>query len=310
MKIDRLLEMVIYLLNHENVSAKYLAEYFQVSVRTIQRDMVSMAVAGIPVYSNAGKKGGYSILPEYKVKNQMIKEEENQLVIKALRSLATTYPNQKLNSLIEKYSTMIDEGKYRSIFWDFSIAKENGQVQELLYQLENMIMEKKLIRYLYRNAKGHETEKTVQPLAVYYKWYAWYLFAYVPEKKEYRNYKVARIRNLKATNARSNQQHDDIEKLMLKSEEEYKNTVSEIEIQFNKEDKILLEEYFPDTKIEKSISGKLKMKLYVPQKERLWQALLLSFGDKVQIIAPVEYRDELIDTAKKFLSNYDIGMSR
>ncbi len=69
MKIDRLLEIVIYLLNHENVSARDMAERFHVSVRTIQRDMVSIAEAGIPVYSNQGKRGGYSILPSYKVES-------------------------------------------------------------------------------------------------------------------------------------------------------------------------------------------------------------------------------------------------
>lgn len=66
MKIDRLLEIIIYLLNHDHVPASYLAERFHVSVRTIQRDMVSISSIGIPVYADAGKNGGYSILPNYK----------------------------------------------------------------------------------------------------------------------------------------------------------------------------------------------------------------------------------------------------
>lgn len=69
MKIDRLLEIVIYLLNHENVS-----------VPTIQREMVSVADAGIPVYSNQGNSGGYSILPSYKFRNCNIHQEEQQLI--------------------------------------------------------------------------------------------------------------------------------------------------------------------------------------------------------------------------------------
>ena len=62
MKLERLLEIIIYLLNHEKVSAKYLAEYFKVSVRTIQRDMASIAEAGIPVYTLGGRYGGYRTL--------------------------------------------------------------------------------------------------------------------------------------------------------------------------------------------------------------------------------------------------------
>ncbi len=90
-KIDRLLEIIIYLLNHDHVPASYLAERFHVSVRTIQRDMISISSIGIPVYADAGKNGGYSILPNYKIKNTDIRDDEQQLVVKALKSLATSY---------------------------------------------------------------------------------------------------------------------------------------------------------------------------------------------------------------------------
>ena len=73
MKIDRILGIIIYLLNHDRVSAKTLAEKYHVSVRTIQRDMVNIASSGIPIYSDSGKNGGYSILPTYKLKNTNIK---------------------------------------------------------------------------------------------------------------------------------------------------------------------------------------------------------------------------------------------
>ena len=89
MKLERILEIIIYLLNHEKVSAKYLAEYFDVSVRTIQRDMVSIAEAGIPVYTLGGRYGGYAVLENYKIKNINIKNSEQQIIISALESLAT-----------------------------------------------------------------------------------------------------------------------------------------------------------------------------------------------------------------------------
>lgn len=76
MKTDRILEIIIYLMNHDNVSARYLAEKFHVSVRTIQRDMISISAIGVPIYSENGKKGGYSILPTYKIKNINIRSDE------------------------------------------------------------------------------------------------------------------------------------------------------------------------------------------------------------------------------------------
>ena len=77
MKLDRLLGIIIHLLNHESVSASRLAERFQVSVRTIQRDIISISSAGIPVYSLNGRFGGYSILPAYKMKNIDIRSGES-----------------------------------------------------------------------------------------------------------------------------------------------------------------------------------------------------------------------------------------
>ena len=121
MKLERILEIIIYLLNHEKVSAKYLAEYFDVSVRTIQRDMVSIAEAGIPVYTLGGRYGGYAVLENYKIKNINIKNSEQQIIISALESLATSYTNDKLNSLIEKYNAIIEKEGGQKVFWDFSV---------------------------------------------------------------------------------------------------------------------------------------------------------------------------------------------
>lgn len=109
MKIDRILEIIIYLINHDNVSAGFLAERFHVSIRTIQRDMISISAIGIPVYSVNGKKGGYSILPTYKMKNSDIRSDEQQMIIKALVSLSTSYTNDTLNALIEKYNAIIEK---------------------------------------------------------------------------------------------------------------------------------------------------------------------------------------------------------
>ena len=125
MKVDRILGIIIYLMNHDNVSASYLAERFHVSVRTIQRDIVSISSIGIPVYAEGGKYGGYSILPTYKIKNSDIREDEQQIIIKALESLATSYTNDTLKALIEKYNAIIQKEGGQKVFWDFGVTKEN-----------------------------------------------------------------------------------------------------------------------------------------------------------------------------------------
>ncbi|MDF2537531.1 MAG: transcriptional regulator [Herbinix sp.] len=306
MKTDRLLEIIIYLLNHENVSAKKLAEHFNVSARTIQRDMISISLAGIPVYAAGGKKGGYSILQEYKMNSQSMKPEEYQLALKALKSLATSYSDYSLDSLIEKYNTLAEKKDGQAIYWDFGVTKENNMVQEWNAVLKKAIEENRIVKFRYRSANGEETCRTGQPLAIHYKWYAWYLFLWSFDTPEYRTCKVARIQDLIITDDISQVDHGSIEERMKESEQTYYRTCISVEIHFFEETISLMTEYFPDCKIEKVEEKEYKLHLNVPKKERLWKALLLSFGDKVWVVSPAEYRDELIQTALKFLDNYDI----
>ena len=305
MKIDRILGIIIYLFNHDKVSAKTLAEKYDVSVRTIQRDMVNIASCGIPIYSDNGKNGGYSILSTYKLKNTNIKNDEQQMIIKALETLSTSYTNHALDSIIEKYNSIIGKEGGQRIFWDFGVTKENQQVQNVNKTLEQAITEKKYISFHYRNASGKESDLRVEPLAIDYKWYAWYLFAYRDEKEQYYTFKVARMKDVEILNKKSMTDHGDIEERMKESEQNYYKTCINIEVHFQEQESGLIQEYFPDCQIEKMMNGVCRTFIGVPAKERLWKALLLSFGDRVKVVAPEEYKKELIDTARNFLSNYD-----
>lgn len=306
MKTDRILGIIIYLTNHDNVSARCLAERFHVSVRTIQRDMISISAMGIPIYSENGKNGGYSILPTYKIKNSEIRCDEQQMIIKALESLATSYTNDTLKNLIEKYNTIVQNEGGQKVFWDFGVTKENSDVQSKNQLLEHAIGLKKYVSFEYCNADGKKSLPEVEPLAIHYKWYAWYLFAYSDDRKQYRTYKIARIQNLKEMDRVSGKDHGNVKTLMEVSEQDYYRTCVQIEVQFANEETALMEEYFPDCQIKQISENTKSIFIDVPVKERLWKALLLSFGNKVKVIGPEEYKKELIRTAQNFLSNYDI----
>lgn len=309
MKIDRILEIIIYLVNHDKVPASYLAERFNVSVRTIQRDMVSISAIGIPVYSSGGKCGGYSVLPTYKMKNADIRSDEQQMILKALESLATSYSNDTLDLLIEKYNAIIEKEGGQKVFWDFGVSKENSQVQQTNAILEQAILEKRMIAFTYRNARGDISHPCVEPLAIHYKWYAWYLFAYSQEREQYRTFKVARMQQPEVQQRKYRTDHGDVAQRMKESEQAYYQTCIHIEVQFPEAESGLMMEYFPDCPIEKQASGLCRLFIDVPAKERLWKALLLSFGNRIKVIGPERYKKELIQTAQNFLSNYDIPLS-
>ena len=222
-----------------------------------------------------------------------------------MESLATAYTNDTLRALLEKYNAIIEKEGGQKVFWDFGVTRENDQVQKLNGRLEQAITQRNYITFEYRNADGKQSAPCVEPLAIHYKWYAWYLFAYSEGKKQYRTYKVARMQNLKVLSRTSTMAHGDVERIMRESEQAYYKTCIPIEIQFLHEDAALMKEYFPDCVVEEVSETKSRMILEVPAKERLWKALLLSFGDRVTVVGPEEYQKELILTAKKFLSNYD-----
>lgn len=306
MKTDRILGIIIYLLNHDNVTAAYLAERFEVSVRTIQRDMICISNIGIPIHASGGKKGGYSIMKNYKIKNMNIYDDEQQLIIHALESLATSYSSEALNLLIEKYNAIIEREGGQKIFWDFSITKENAKVQKINIILEKAIHNRNYVSFDYKNAQGKRSKQCIEPLAIHYKWYAWYLFSYSKTQNKYKTFKVARMNNLCVEKEKSTTKHEDVKVLMKKSEHEYYDTCISIEVEFLQDEYELIEEYFPDFPIVKISEELYKVTIRVPAKERLWKALLLSFGNHVKVISPPDYKKELIETAQKFLSNYDI----
>ncbi|WP_411676925.1 helix-turn-helix transcriptional regulator [Caproicibacter sp.] len=307
MKTDRLLEIIIYLLNHEKATAKQLADKFDVSVRTIQRDVDSISLTGVPILAATGLHGGYSIDSDYKIRNQFIGKEDFAWIVMALKSLSTSCENDRLNLILEKYRSLnhVDEPK---IFLDYSVTREN---QDVL--LHNKIIEEAISRLLqiqfdYQNVKGSLSRKTVNPLILRFKWYAWYLFAFDVEKEEYRTYKIARMANLVMTNVPF-QSPDNVEERLADSDKNYLWTCESIEVWCREDSIAELEEYFPGEKKERLNDGNYLLHLHVPPQEKLWQALLLSMGRKVRILSPKSYRDRLVRTAAEFLSNHDMLMS-
>ncbi len=129
MKIERLIGIVFYLLNRKMVTANQLADYFDVSKRTILRDINVLKLAGIPIYSENGSKGGYSISPDYRVNEKIIDLSNTQYMLLALKSLKSVYGENKVNETYEKVKHIYDsEIEESHIEIDFSVINENESV--------------------------------------------------------------------------------------------------------------------------------------------------------------------------------------
>lgn len=306
MKIDRLLETVVLLLKHESVTARQLAGRFGVSVRTIQRDMESLSVAGIPISSSTGAAGGYAILPSYKLANQFINRDDFRLLIMALQGLKSSYGHERIEPILDRYLAMAQDHGRISV--DYSVTQEGQGVQEVLRIIENAIHTNTEIAFTYQNVHGVETKRTVQPLQLKFKWYAWYLYAMDTGRGAMRTFKVARMVQVAANGTHFTPAK---EAYVMVAEEEaaYLRRCEWVTLSCAAENLPLVKEYFADTVVELRDDGGFYVRFRVPLDEPMWKALILGMGSRVKVEAPESYKDSLISTARDFLSNYDIGVS-
>ena len=304
MKTERLLSIVIYLLNHDTVSAAKLAERFEVSKRTILRDVEQISSAGIPIKSLPGANGGYSIMEGYKLDGRIINAEDQASIITALKGFLSSYDDKHYNEVLEKISSILPEKQSQYIFLDFGASGENREIQGKLKTLENAIQSKTVVQISYVNALGGASRRHVEPIALNYRWYAWYLLAYCQTKQDYRIFKLARISELEPTRIPFTKEHGDPAMLLEQAFQEVGRRELNITLLCKAEAKVQICEYLNGNIVETLENGDFIMRMNVLEDERTWFAMLLSFGDKVKVLEPVDLITRLTKTAENILSLY------
>lgn len=190
MRTDRLYAITVYLLNHGKTSASELAKKFEVSIRTIQRDVDSLCKAGIPVVAETGVNGGYYLTDSFKMDAQTATDEEYSYILTALKGFSTAINSPRIDNAIEKISSLTKK-KDDSVILDFSVLREMDN--NLIQMLQDAIKTRNAVRFGYTNTENIFRIHTVEPIAVIYRWYAWYLLAYSTVKSDYRTYKLVRM---------------------------------------------------------------------------------------------------------------------
>ena len=196
MKTERLYAITIYLLNHGRTPASELAEHFEVSLRTIQRDMESLCLSGIPVTSVAGAAGGYEIAERFRLDHHFATSDDYSCILTALQGLVSATGGQKARHTLEKIAS-VSKPEDSCLLLDFSVLREGDTA--LLQALQSAIAGKRMVRFVYTNNNNETRTHSVEPVAVLYRWYAWYLLAYSRVKGDYRTYKLVRMSGLEIT---------------------------------------------------------------------------------------------------------------
>jgi predicted DNA-binding transcriptional regulator YafY len=304
MKIDRLIAITLYLLNRGVVSVSELAARFEVSKRTIQRDVDTLNQAGIPITALHGSEGGYEILDGFKLQKQIAGVEDYQNVITGLKGFLTAYESRRVSATLEKMRSVAPQSA-QHVFIDLSVAREGQNVDAHMRTIETAIDRATPLQIEYVSADLKSSRRVVEPLALAYQWYAWYLLAFCTLKQDYRLFKLSRISACEPTPGRTfSREHGDVEALLNQQLRADTRRRLEIRLRCKPEVRQAVLEYLTGKILEEEANGDFIYGMCVPENERMWFSLLLGFGDRVQVLEPEELKARLRHTAEELLSIY------
>lgn len=299
MKIDRLISIIVYLLNHGRTSAQKLAEEFEVSSRTIMRDLESLNQAGIPIQSFCGVEGGYQIMDSFVLEKQVATSDEYDWIVTALKGMASAYANKSLKQALAKVQS-ISRTKITAVSMDLGAASEDDRTNEQLTLLEDAIREKCMVRFSYTNSHDEVKDIQVEPVCLQYKWYNWYLIGYYEKYQDYCIFKLVRMDNLQTTDIKFTKAHQ----LSDFKTKDGRDDIVHIKLYGNAVIKTKCREYLNGRITREFENGDFEFSFSVPEHETFWYGVVLSFGNKARIIEPQEIKERIIKTCKEIQMEY------
>lgn len=289
MQIDRLFQIVYLLLGRRTVTAKELAEHFEVSVRTILRDIDTLSAANIPVYTTQGKGGGISILDGYVLNKAALNEEEQNQILIALQSLAATGNTDAKGALL-KLGALFQKTDTDWIEVDFSRWGQGVQDNRRFELLKTAILQRHAISFDYVSSRGGESRRKVCPLKLVFKSKAWYLQGYCLEKQDYRTFKINRMLHVELTDEHfpaGRYNPPSIESAGASS-----LSLVDLELEFSARAAYRVYDEFDEGCIERNDDGSCHVFVRLPEDGWLY-SFLLSLGRDVKVLRPTHIADNL-----------------
>lgn len=296
---NRLFEIVYILMQKRKITAKELADRFEVSTRTIYRDIEVLSRANIPIYANQGKDGGIGLLDEYVLNKTILSEEEQNQILFALQGMKKV-AKQDEKDILGKLSTLFNKKVDDWIRIDFSNWSKDNAQEKRFDKIKSAILNKQLIEFIYYNSNGEESKRIVEPLQIWFKDKAWYLLSYCKLKEDYRVFKVARIKELKILEEHFERELPK-EKERKKEKNNFKNISLELEI--SKEMAYRVYEEFENEEINKNEDGNFIVNVEYPENEWVY-GYILSFGEYAKVLKPNYAKSIIKEKLQKTLKNY------
>lgn len=316
LKLDRLLAITMLLLNRKRVGAQELSERFEVSLRTIYRDLEALNQAGIPIVSFAGAAGGYEIMDQYRLDRQFLSLEELQSIIIALKGVGSSFGDQDISSLLDKVGALVARSEQRELsdmsqqlMIDLNPWHGGRAEKEKLGILRSAARDCKVIRFAYTTSQGDSSERMCEPIGVVLKGYVWYLYGYCKLREDYRIFRLTRIEHLTVLDENFIRRPKTLEQLDFQwaRQDNHPNLIRLV-LRFHPRAKARLQDYFTFGQIETQPDGMILVTAAQPDEPWLY-GMLLSYGADVFIVEPDSVAQTVREMAQKIIDQYQLTLT-
>ncbi|WMT38927.1 YafY family protein [Paenibacillus sp. D2_2] len=301
-KITRLFEIVYILLDKQTVTAKELAEHFEVSTRTIYRDLDILSEANIPIYTNKGKGGGISLLESYVLNKSLLSDKEQRDILSALQGMkATQYP--EVNQILTKMSGMFGFQQANWIEVDFTNWGDGKQ--ERFQSIKAAILERRRLSFDYYGTSSYDrTARVVEPLQLWFKGRTWYLKAYCLDRQAMRLFKLSRMMNLiLREESCSGNYLDGIHEDQEQTGWTDLTPIVTLKLKICDTLSYRIYDEFEEDQMVRCEDGSFIVTASFPENDWVY-GYILSFGDQAEVLEPAHIREIIIRKLKNMIGKY------
>jgi predicted DNA-binding transcriptional regulator YafY len=285
------------------MTSNELAEHFEVSKRTILRDIETLSMAGIPIYTTQGKGGGISIQERFLLNKAVISEDEQKQILFALQSMK----NIETENILSRLQNLFQTENRNWIEVDFSRWGNSADDRATYEILKSAIISKRALTCIYSNSCGAETERKIHPLKLVFKSNAWYLQAFCLIRNGYRTFKVVRMKNIEmldesfdGNNYRVPEIEADMDPPMPCRREP--TPLIDVKLHFASYEKRIFFD-FDEREISENADGSYIVETKVSDDYRFIE-YILQYGTSVEVIEPQKIRDIILHNAETIKNKY------
>lgn len=305
MRSERLLAIIIIISQKGMVTGKELAEHFEVSLRTIYRDIEKISEAGVPVAAAGGKGGGFYIMEGYNLNNLFFNRREIAPIKAVMDNLSLLFGNNtQFNDIVMKFKSLSQgEERQEKLTVNMSHFSMEKELREYLYLLDKAIEQNRLIEFDYINRRMDYSRRIAEPMQIEFSDGHWYVAAYCRSRNDYRKFKLVRIRNMKLCGSFEKRDISP-EKLKAVFNKSYEKNSLFITMEFSQRIGEQLDEYFSKDMITCSDDGRYKVEGYFSKDDGLMR-FITGFGKECEVISPEFFRQEIKKYIKEMLVKYN-----